>query len=165
MILNPIKVEDVGQFKHVVSHDGPGGRLATSRRGTTPPSRTRAPAWPARPRTPASTWCWSAAATARCARSAPSSPAPAIPVGIIPAGTGNLLARNLDIPLYIRSAIDVGLNGQDRAIDMVEVSGDGIDDTHFMVMAGMGFDAAIMAGVNEDIKKRVGWVAYVRLGR
>jgi hypothetical protein len=41
------------------------------------------------------------------------------------------------------------------------VSGDGIEDTHFMVMAGMGFDAAIMEGVNEDIKKRVGWIAYV----
>ena len=48
-----------------------------------------------------------------------------IPVGIIPAGTGNLLARNLDIPLYIRSAIDVALNGQDRAVDLVAVSGDG----------------------------------------
>ncbi len=87
-----------------------------------------------------------------------------IPVGIIPAGTGNLLARNLDIPLYLRAAIDVALTGQDRAIDMVSVSGDGIEDTHFMVMAGMGFDAAIMEGVNEDIKKKVGWLAYVLSG-
>jgi diacylglycerol kinase family enzyme len=30
-----------------------------------------------------------------------------------------------------------------------------------MVMAGMGFDAAIMEGVNEDIKQKVGWLAYV----
>ena len=87
-----------------------------------------------------------------------------IPVGIVPAGTGNLLARNLGIPLYLRSAIDVALNGQDRAIDLVDVSGDGIEDTHFMVMAGMGFDAAIMEGVNDDIKKRIGWVAYVISG-
>ena len=87
-----------------------------------------------------------------------------IPVGIIPAGTGNLLARNLDIPLYIRSAIDVALNGQDRAIDLVDVSGDGIEDTHFMVMAGMGFDAAMMEGVNDDIKARIGWLAYVISG-
>jgi len=84
-----------------------------------------------------------------------------IPVGIVPAGTGNLLARNLDIPLFIRAAIDIAINGQDRAIDMVKVTGDGIDDTHFMVMAGMGFDAAIMEGVNEEIKKKVGWLAYV----
>ena len=45
-----------------------------------------------------------------------------IPVGIVPAGTGNLLARNLDIPLYVRAAIDVALTGQDRAIDMVSVT-------------------------------------------
>ncbi len=101
-----------------------------------------------------------------------------IPVGIVPAGTGNLLARNLDIPLYIRAAIDIALTGQDRAIDMVAVSGDGGDpygesddqrdddrpsgfESHFLVMAGMGFDAAIMEGVNEEIKKKVGWLAYV----
>lgn len=84
-----------------------------------------------------------------------------IPVGIVPAGTGNLLARNIGIPLYIRAAVDVALNGQDRAIDMVRVSGDNMEDATFLVMAGMGFDAAIMAGVNENIKKRVGWLAYV----
>jgi YegS/Rv2252/BmrU family lipid kinase len=84
-----------------------------------------------------------------------------IPVGIVPAGTGNLLARNLSIPLYLRAAVDVGLNGQDRAIDMVHVSGDEMEDATFLVMAGMGFDAAIMEGVNEDIKAKVGWLAYV----
>src|ERR1700712_559199 len=84
-----------------------------------------------------------------------------VAVGIVPAGTGNLLARNLDIPLYLRSAVDVALNGQDRAIDMVEVSGDKMEDATYLVMAGMGFDAAIMEGVNEDIKAKVGWLAYV----
>jgi diacylglycerol kinase family enzyme len=88
-----------------------------------------------------------------------------IPVGLVPAGTGNLLARNLDIPLYLTAAIDVALNGQDRAIDLVAISGDGIGpDEHFMVMAGMGFDAAIMEGANEQIKARVGWLAYVVSG-
>ncbi|RNL63308.1 phosphatase PAP2 family protein [Nocardioides marmoriginsengisoli] len=87
-----------------------------------------------------------------------------IPVGIVPAGTGNLLARNLSIPLYLRAAVDVGLNGQDRAIDMVRVSGDAMDDATFLVMAGMGFDAAIMEGVNEDFKKKVGWLAYAWSG-
>ncbi|HET7689011.1 MAG TPA: diacylglycerol kinase family protein [Nocardioidaceae bacterium] len=84
-----------------------------------------------------------------------------VPVGVIPAGTGNLLARNLDLPLYIRSAIDVGLNGQDRAVDIVHISGDGLDEQeHFLVMAGMGFDAAIMEGVNEQLKEKVGFLAY-----
>ncbi len=84
-----------------------------------------------------------------------------VPVGIIPAGTGNLLARNLELPLYIRAAVDVALTGQDQAVDLVEVSGDDLEKTHFMVMAGMGFDAAIMEGVNDSIKARVGWPAYV----
>lgn len=87
-----------------------------------------------------------------------------IPIGVIPAGTGNLLARNLEIPLFLRAAVDVALNGQDRAIDLVAVSGDGFEDTHFLVMAGMGFDAAMMEGVNEDVKAKVGWLAYVLSG-
>ena len=98
-----------------------------------------------------------------------------IPVGIVPAGTGNLLARNLDIPLYLRAAIDIALTGQDRAIDMVAVRGDRAQAdehgeeipaedefrSHFMVMAGMGLDAALMEGVSEDLKAKVGWLAYV----
>jgi YegS/Rv2252/BmrU family lipid kinase len=88
-----------------------------------------------------------------------------VAVGIVPAGTGNLLARNLGIPLYLQTAVDVALSGQDRAIDLVKVSGDGLgDDEHFMVMAGMGFDAAVMEGANEHIKARVGWLAYVVSG-
>jgi YegS/Rv2252/BmrU family lipid kinase len=85
-----------------------------------------------------------------------------VSVGVVPAGTGNLLARNLGIPLYLQAAVDVALNGQDRAIDLVKVSGDGIgEDEHYMVMAGMGFDAAIMEGANEKVKAKVGWLAYV----
>ncbi len=88
-----------------------------------------------------------------------------VAVGVVPAGTGNLLARNLGIPLYLQAAVDTALHGQDRAIDLVKVSGDGIgDDEHFMVMAGMGFDAAIMEGANEQIKAKVGWLAYVVSG-
>ena len=46
-----------------------------------------------------------------------------IPVGIVPAGTGNLLARNLGIPLGRDEALDVVLRGQDRAIDVVADQG------------------------------------------
>jgi YegS/Rv2252/BmrU family lipid kinase len=88
-----------------------------------------------------------------------------VSVGVVPAGTGNLLARNLGIPLYLQAAVDVALRGQDRAIDLVRVSGDGIQDgEHFMVMAGMGLDAALMEGANEQIKAKVGWLAYVVSG-
>ncbi|HET7387846.1 MAG TPA: diacylglycerol kinase family protein, partial [Nocardioidaceae bacterium] len=85
-----------------------------------------------------------------------------VTVGVIPAGTGNLLARNLGLPLYLPAAVEVALRGQDRAIDLVRVHGDGLgDDEHFLVMAGMGFDAAMMEGASESVKARVGWLAYL----
>ncbi|MBD8868103.1 phosphatase PAP2 family protein [Nocardioides sp. MJB4] len=160
VVLNPIKVEDVGQFRSIVS------AMAAE-------SGWSEPVWHYTSVEDPGTGQAAAAAVAGadlvmvcggdgtvrevCAELASTG----IPVGIVPAGTGNLLARNLGIPLYLRSAVDVTLNGQDRAIDMVRVSGDGLADTHFMVMAGLGFDAAIMEGVNEGIKEKVGWLAYV----
>ena len=84
-----------------------------------------------------------------------------VPLGIVPLGTGNLLARNLDLPLRAAEALDVALSGQDRAIDAVHVHGDGLPDTCFTVMGGLGFDAAIMAGASDALKARMGWRAYV----
>jgi diacylglycerol kinase family enzyme/membrane-associated phospholipid phosphatase len=87
-----------------------------------------------------------------------------VPLGILPVGTGNLLARNLSLPLQMDVALDVVLAGQDRAIDLVRMGGDGMDDDHFAVMGGLGLDAAIMQGAPDDLKKRVGWPAYFIAG-
>jgi diacylglycerol kinase family enzyme len=87
-----------------------------------------------------------------------------VPVGIVPLGTGNLLARNLQLPLRAADAVEVALSGHDRAIDVVEVTGDGLPQTAFTVMAGIGFDAAIMAGASETLKAQLGWRAYVVSG-
>lgn len=84
-----------------------------------------------------------------------------VPLGIVPLGTGNLLARNLGLPLRASAAVEVALSGQDRAIDVVRVSGDELPETAFTVMGGLGFDAAIMAGASDALKARMGWRAYV----
>ncbi len=83
-----------------------------------------------------------------------------VAVGILPHGTGNLLARNLGIPLNTRDALDVAFGGQDRAIDLSTLETDSGTSTTFLVMAGLGMDAAIMTGVNDQLKSKVGWLAY-----
>lgn len=88
------------------------------------------------------------------------------PLGILPAGTGNLLARNLELPVdTIDAAVGVALTGRDRRIDVGELVINGDEAVQqFLVMGGMGFDAAIMAGTSETLKKRVGWPAYLVSG-
>lgn len=84
-----------------------------------------------------------------------------IPVGILPAGTGNLLARNLGVPLDMAEALAVAFDGLARRIDLVEVRADDHKPQYSLVMAGMGADALIMADTDEDLKKVVGAAAYV----
>lgn len=83
-----------------------------------------------------------------------------VAVGILPHGTGNLLARNMAIPLNIKDALDTVFTGQDRAIDLATFKVDDTVETSFLVMAGLGMDAAIMTGVDDQLKAKVGWVAY-----
>lgn len=85
----------------------------------------------------------------------------AIPVGILPSGTGNLFARNLGIPLDLADALDVAFEGTPRPIDLVQVRADAGEPDHSLVMAGMGADALLMAETNADLKKVVGAAAYV----
>ena len=81
-------------------------------------------------------------------------------MGLVPAGTGNLLARNLDLPLEEVDAIEVALDGQQRPIDLVRITVDDRPPEHFAVMAGIGVDAMIMDETNEDLKDKVGSAAY-----
>ncbi len=80
--------------------------------------------------------------------------------GLIPAGTGNLLARNLGIPLDEGAALTVAFDGVDKPIDLVRLSVDDRPPEHFVVMAGIGIDAVIMQGTNPELKKAVGPAAY-----
>nr|WP_294690621.1 diacylglycerol kinase family protein [uncultured Friedmanniella sp.] len=83
-----------------------------------------------------------------------------IPFGLVPAGTGNLLARNIGIPLDRAAALEVALDGVDKAVDLVQICVDGGEPDHFAVMGGIGLDAVIMESTNPDLKKAVGSAAY-----
>jgi len=151
-----------------------------------------------------------------------------VPMGMIPQGTGNLLARNLDLPLGDTDALlRIALTGTDRRIDvgwLTVLRDESEDDAHdgggplrrapdartpdaepadsssadgglpdgalpdgglpvegspdpiptcgdrpardhiFLVIAGLGFDAAMVADADEDLKARVGWIAYFVAG-
>jgi diacylglycerol kinase family enzyme len=84
-----------------------------------------------------------------------------IPVAVLPAGTGNLLARNLGVPLDLDAALAALLDGIERRIDSVQVKGDELEMDRFVVMAGLGLDATIIADAPDQLKKHVGWAAYV----
>lgn len=88
-----------------------------------------------------------------------------VALGLLPAGTGNLLARTLNTPLELPAAAQVALSGDDRSIDIGRITVDGAtEEQAFLVMAGTGFDAEVMNNTPEGLKARVGPFAYVVSG-
>ncbi len=87
-----------------------------------------------------------------------------VPMGIVPLGTANLLARTLGIPSHPRAALRLALpmsggarRHADRWVDLAVA--DGIP---FTAMAGMGLDAAVVAATH--LKHQLGWMAYAVSG-
>jgi YegS/Rv2252/BmrU family lipid kinase len=82
-----------------------------------------------------------------------------VPLAVLPGGTGNLLATNFDIPADLEGAVDVALHGDRVRLDVAAM-----DDDRFVVMGGIGFDAAMLRDADPKLKERVGAVAYVVSG-
>ena len=83
----------------------------------------------------------------------------AVNLAILPAGTANLLANNLGVPINLSAAVDVGLHGDRRQLDVGVLNGE-----RFAVMAGVGFDAIMMRDADSELKGRFGRLAYVWTG-
>ena len=77
-------------------------------------------------------------------------------LAILPAGTANLFASNLGIPDDIGEAVQVGLSGRERRLDLGKMNGE-----HFAVMAGAGLDARMTRDVDGGPKDRYGRLAYI----
>jgi diacylglycerol kinase (ATP) len=82
-----------------------------------------------------------------------------VALAIIPAGTANLFASNLEIPKDIRSAVAIGLNGSRRRLDVGQINGE-----RFAVMAGAGLDALMIRDADGSLKERFGRAAYIFTG-
>ncbi len=82
-----------------------------------------------------------------------------VAVAIVPAGTANLLATNLGVPRDVAGAVRIGLEGARRRLDLGRVNGE-----HFAVMAGAGFDGAMVGDAGRGLKDRMGRLAYLWTG-
>jgi diacylglycerol kinase (ATP) len=80
-------------------------------------------------------------------------------LAVVPAGTANLFATNLGIPQDIEQAVATALRGDRRKLDAGRFNGE-----HFAVMAGAGFDAAMIRDADGTLKERLGRAAYVVTG-
>ena len=92
-----------------------------------------------------------------------------VPLAIVPSGTGNLFARNIGIPVGpiggLEAQLQIAFTGRDTPYDvgLVELAREtGEREQHiFLIMAGMGLDAAMIQHTRPELKKAVGWVAYL----
>lgn len=80
-----------------------------------------------------------------------------VPMAVLPAGTGNLFATNLGIPIDLEKAVEIGFHGRREKLDLGLLNGE-----HFAVMAGAGFEAEMIADADGQAKKQLGKLSYVK---
>lgn len=81
-----------------------------------------------------------------------------LPLGILPGGTGNVVAQELGIPVEYEDAVRAHMIGplECAELDLIDAAG-----TTSILRAGIGADARMMASADSDAKERLGWAAYM----
>ena len=94
---------------------------------------------------------------------------PNVPIGVVPTGTANIVAHNLDLPRHLLDwAADIALTGPPRPLSVGWVkcrTEDGWGaETPMLVVAGIGRDAQAIATTKPTLKRYLGWLAYAESG-
>jgi diacylglycerol kinase (ATP) len=84
-----------------------------------------------------------------------------VPLAIFPAGTGNLLSVNLNLPKEVPQAVHAALFGRKRALDLARITLEGGESKLFAIMAGAGYDAKVIEDADREAKNKLGMVAYL----
>ncbi len=79
------------------------------------------------------------------------------PLGILAAGTANVVARTLGIPLNPTRAVPMLLRGDEATLDLGRLG----DGRRFAIGVGVGLDATMIAEAPAKLKRRLGFMAYV----
>lgn len=92
-----------------------------------------------------------------------------VSLGLVPIGTGNILARNLKLPITnldkcIRRAVIGDVYEIDLGVAKAINQHGELTKFYFTGIAGIGMDARIMQRTLPELKRRVGWIAYIEGG-
>ena len=83
------------------------------------------------------------------------------PLAILPLGTSNVLAREIGLGRDPEAAALAAARGRPRPVSLGRIDRPGEAPRHFLVMASVGFDAHVVAGVGSAAKRRFGAAAYL----